>query len=125
MLRAGHVSELIRASGARVGVVLGSNKDADVWSTLVPHLRKTAGLTRMLDYDADGPTEGSDGSLETMRASENQMLEFQVPGRAGCDLRLRACLAPTRAQTVLRPHRIVRGSKDHWSPRAVSGRAWP
>jgi fatty-acyl-CoA synthase len=79
MLRPDHVSELIEASGAKVAVILGANRDMDVWSALVPHLRENGRLTHILDCDSDGSTAGSDGSLEDLRARESETLEFVVP----------------------------------------------
>lgn len=66
-----HVVGLLRASGARIAVVLGDNGDIDIWSKLVPALRQSDMLTHILDCDADRPTDGSDGRFEDLLAREN------------------------------------------------------
>ena len=81
MLAPEHVVSLLRASGAKVAVVLGNNSDLDIWSKLVPALREASFLSHILDCDADAPTAGSDGSFEELLARENaDRLDFSVSG---------------------------------------------
>ena len=79
MLRPDHVVELLRASAAKVAIVLGNNGDLNVWDTLVPTLRRCGLLTHVLHIDADRPGEGSDGSFEDMLAAESDALDKDTP----------------------------------------------
>ena len=77
MLRPEHVIELLKASGAKIAVVLGANDDIDVWSKLVPALRGAGVVSAILDCDADRPTDGSDGCFEHLIAVERaEALDF-------------------------------------------------
>lgn len=69
MLSPGHVAALLRASNAKIAVVLGENDDIDLWSKLVPSLRQDRDI-RILDCDADRPTTGSDGCFEDLLNAE-------------------------------------------------------
>jgi fatty-acyl-CoA synthase len=69
MLSPEHVAALLRAAKAKVAVVLGANDDIEMWSRLVPTLRKDEGL-RILDCDADRRTSGSDGCFEDLLNGE-------------------------------------------------------
>ena len=79
MLRPEHVIELIKTSGAKIAVILGANGDVDVWSKLVPALRGAGVVSHILDCDADGPTDGSDGCFEHLIADErSEALDFDL-----------------------------------------------
>jgi fatty-acyl-CoA synthase len=81
MLAPEHVVSLLRASGARIAIVLGANGDLDIWTKLVPALREAGFLSHILDCDADAPTSGSDGSFEELLARENaDRLDFTISG---------------------------------------------
>jgi fatty-acyl-CoA synthase len=71
MLRPEHVVELLTAARAKVAVVLGENRDIDIWNALVPALREAGCVTHILHADADGPTKNSDGCFEQLAAAEN------------------------------------------------------
>lgn len=71
MLRPEHVVALLTAARARVAVVLGANKDLDIWNAIVPALRQSGCVTHILHADADGPTDLSDGCFEELAAAEN------------------------------------------------------
>ncbi len=78
MLRPDHIVGLLKASGAKIAVVLGENDDLDIWSRLVPVLRETGCLTHILDLDSDRATAGSDGAFEALLALENgEDLDFE------------------------------------------------
>ena len=47
MLRPEHIVELVRAAGAKIAVVLGSNGDVDIWNAVVPALRRSGLLTHI------------------------------------------------------------------------------
>ncbi len=81
MLAPDHVVSLLRASGARIAIVLGSNPDVDIWSRLVPALREANCLTHIFDCDAEGPTPGSDGNFDALITKENaDRLDFENAG---------------------------------------------
>ncbi len=81
MLAPDHVIGLLKASDAKVAIVLGDNGDIDIWSRLVPALRKAGCLIHILDCDSDAPTSGSDGNFDELIARENaEALDFQVAG---------------------------------------------
>jgi fatty-acyl-CoA synthase len=71
MLRPEHVVALLTAAGAKIAVVLGANKDIDIWNAIVPALREAGCVTHILHADADGPTDRSDGCFEELAAAEN------------------------------------------------------
>lgn len=71
MLRPDHIVALLTAAGAKIAVVLGANRDMEIWTTLVPALRKAGCLTHILHADADAPTTNSDGCFEDLIAAEN------------------------------------------------------
>ena len=71
MLRPEHMVALMLAAGVKVAVVLGENKDIDIWNTIVPALREAGCLSHILHADADGPTKNSDGCFEDLMANEN------------------------------------------------------
>jgi fatty-acyl-CoA synthase len=71
MLRPEHVIALLTAARAKVAVVLGANKDIDIWNAIVSALRQSGCVTHILHADADGPTDGSDGCFEELAAAEN------------------------------------------------------
>lgn len=78
MLRPEHIVGILKASGAKVAIVLGENGDMDIWSRLVPALREAGCLAHILDCDADRETAGSDGSFEALLACENgEALDFE------------------------------------------------
>ena len=78
MLRSENVIALVKASGAKVAVVLGVNNDLDIWSRLVPALRESGCLTRILDCNFDAATPGSDGAFEVLLSKENgEALNFE------------------------------------------------
>ena len=60
MLRPEHIVALLTAAKAKVAVVLGENSDMDIWSAVVPALRKAGCVSHILHADADGPTNNSD-----------------------------------------------------------------
>jgi len=68
MLQPGHVSALIRASGAVAVVMTGRSQEVDLWPTLLPGLREAGIDLPILDCDADEACEGSDGRFEEMVA---------------------------------------------------------
>jgi fatty-acyl-CoA synthase len=81
MLAPDHVIGLLKASGAKVAIALGDNKDIDIWTRLVPALRKSGCLTHILDCDSEAPTSGSDGNFDELIALENaEVLDFQISG---------------------------------------------
>jgi fatty-acyl-CoA synthase len=71
MLRPEHVVALLTAARARIAVVLGANKDIDIWNAIVPALREAGCVTHILHADADSPTQNSDGCFEELMAAEN------------------------------------------------------
>jgi fatty-acyl-CoA synthase len=71
MLRPEHVIALLTAARAKVAVVLGANKDIDIWNVIVSALRQSGCVTHILHADADGPTHGADGCFEELAAAEN------------------------------------------------------
>jgi fatty-acyl-CoA synthase len=71
MLRPEHVVALLTAARAKVAVVLGANKDIDIWNAIVPALRESGCVTHILHADADGPTDHSDGCFEELAATED------------------------------------------------------
>jgi fatty-acyl-CoA synthase len=72
MLRPEHVVALLTAAGAKVAVVLGENRDIDIWNMIVPALREAGCVTHILHADADSPTKNSDGCFEQLAAVENE-----------------------------------------------------
>jgi fatty-acyl-CoA synthase len=80
MLRPDHIIGLLKASRAKVAVVLGNNSDMDIWRAVGPALRESGCLTHILHADADEATRGSDGSFEQLIAAENsERLDFDRP----------------------------------------------
>jgi fatty-acyl-CoA synthase len=71
MLRPEHVVALLTAARAKVAVVLGANRDIDIWNAIVPALRESGCVTHILHADADHPTDLSDGCFEELAAAEN------------------------------------------------------
>jgi fatty-acyl-CoA synthase len=71
MLRPEHVVALLTAARAKVAVVLGENRDIDIWNAIVPALRKSGCVTHILHADADHPTDLSDGCFEELAAAES------------------------------------------------------
>ncbi len=71
MLRPEHLVALMTAAGAKVAVVLGANKDIDIWNAAVPALREAGCVSHILHADADGPTKDSDGCFEDLLARES------------------------------------------------------
>ena len=71
MLRPDHIVALLTAADAKLAVVLGANKDMDIWTTLIPALRQAGCLTHILHADADATTTNSDGCFEDLIAAEN------------------------------------------------------
>ena len=63
------VTALLKASAARVAVVLGVNPELDVWTGLASACR-AAGIATVLDCDADAECPGSDGSFAALVAAE-------------------------------------------------------
>ena len=81
MLRPEHIVALLTAAKAKVAVVLGENSDMDIWSAVVPALRKAGCVSHILHADADGPTNNSDSGFEELMARENaDRLDFAPPG---------------------------------------------
>ena len=81
MLTPEHVVALLKASKAKVAVVLGENDDIQLWSKLVPTLRDAGCLTHILDCDADRLTSGSDGCFEHLLGGESaDTLAFEPAG---------------------------------------------
>lgn len=70
MLRPDHIAALLGASKAKLAVVLGANEEAPLWDSLVPGLRAEGVSIPILDAEGDGPSQGSDGNLETLLISE-------------------------------------------------------
>ena len=80
MLRPEHIVALLTAAEAKVAVVLGENRDMDIWNAVVPSLREAKCLSHILHADADGPTNNSDGCFEALIARENaDRLDFAAP----------------------------------------------
>lgn len=82
-LRVEHVAALIRASGAKVAMVLGVNGEVDIWDRLVPGLRAERIEIPILDCDADekSVSAGSDGRFEDLLAAEaGRPLAFDIAG---------------------------------------------
>jgi fatty-acyl-CoA synthase len=65
-----HLSSLLKASRAKVAVVLGENAELPVWRQVIERLRSEPGLKCVLDADGDGATVGSDGNFEQLIARE-------------------------------------------------------
>jgi fatty-acyl-CoA synthase len=81
MLSPDHVVSLVKASGAKLAVVLGENDDVPIWSRLVPALRKAAALPTILDCDSDRASPDSDGAFEELLCKEEaQSLHFNIGG---------------------------------------------
>ena len=81
MLRPEHIVALLTAARARVAIVLGANKDIQIWNAIVPALRQAGCVTHILHADADGPNSGSDGCFEDLAAAENGTgLDFNFAG---------------------------------------------
>ncbi len=79
MLRPDHVIDLLRASKAKIAVVLGENDELDIWSKLAPALRASDAVKHVLDCDSDRPSSSSDGAFEILSASENAAaLDFDI-----------------------------------------------
>ena len=72
MLRPDHIVALLTAAQAKIAVILGENKDIDIWNVLVPELRKSGRLTHILHADADLVTKNSDGCFEDLIIGENE-----------------------------------------------------
>jgi fatty-acyl-CoA synthase len=66
-----HLSSLLKASRAKVAVVLGENPELEVWPQVIERLRRELGLEYVFDADGDGPTAGSDGNFEQIIAQES------------------------------------------------------
>jgi fatty-acyl-CoA synthase len=66
-----HLSSLLKASRAKVAVVLGENDEVQVWPQVIDRLRNEPGLEYVFDADGDGPTTGSDGNFEQIIARES------------------------------------------------------
>jgi fatty-acyl-CoA synthase len=71
MLRPEHIVALLTTARAKVAVVLGANKDIEIWNAIVPALRQAGCVAYILHADADSSTSGSDGCFEDLAASEN------------------------------------------------------
>jgi fatty-acyl-CoA synthase len=71
MLRPEHIIALLTAARAKVAVVLGENRDIDIWNAIVPALRASGCVTHILHANADSPTPNSDGCFEELAATEN------------------------------------------------------
>jgi fatty-acyl-CoA synthase len=81
MLRPEHIVALLTAARAKIAVVLGENRDADIWNAIVPALRQAGCVTHILHADADGATKNSDGCFEDLIAGENgDRLDFHFSG---------------------------------------------
>ena len=81
MLRPEHITALLSAADAKVAVVLGENRDMDIWNAVVPALREAGCVSHILHADADGPTKNSDGCFEELMAVENaDRLDFAPSG---------------------------------------------
>jgi fatty-acyl-CoA synthase len=81
MLAPEHIVALLKASKAKVAVVLGENDDIQLWSRLVPTLRDAGCLTHILDCDSDRSTPGSDGCFEHLLEGEPaDTLTFEPDG---------------------------------------------
>lgn len=79
MLRPDHVIDLLRASKAKIAVVLGENDELDIWSKLAPALRASDAVKHVLDCDSDRPSSSSDGAFEILSASESAAtLDFDI-----------------------------------------------
>ena len=65
-----HLSSLLRASRAKVALVLGENAEVPVWPQVIERLRSEPGLEYVLDADGDGIAAGSDGNFEQLIARE-------------------------------------------------------
>lgn len=81
MLRPEHIIGLLKAARAKVAVVLGNNRDMEIWNAVVPALRKSKCVTHILHADADDATPDSDGAFEDLIAGENaDRLDFSPSG---------------------------------------------
>lgn len=79
MLRPDHIIALLIAARAKIAVILGENRDSDIWNAVVPALRKAGCLTTILHADADQGTQNSDGRFEDLIAGENgDRFDFDV-----------------------------------------------
>ena len=83
MLRPDHIIALLTAARAKIAVILGENRDSDIWNAVVPALRKAGCLTYILHADADQATPNSDGCFEDLIARENgDRLDFDFHGES-------------------------------------------
>jgi fatty-acyl-CoA synthase len=81
MLTPEHIISLLKASGAKVAVVLGENNDIPIWAKLLPALRESGCLAHIIDCDSDRATPGSDGCFESLLENEAaDSLDFQPGG---------------------------------------------
>jgi fatty-acyl-CoA synthase len=93
MLQADHIVALLRASGARIAVVLGGNDEVDVWDRVSRAVKAFDSSIVVLDADGDGPSHGSDGCFEALLDAE-PAVEFADPDPAAT-----ASLYPTGGTT--------------------------
>jgi len=66
MLQPDHIAALLRASQARVAVILGRNGELDVWDRVRDAVRACGCVATILDADGDGASPGSDGRFEDL-----------------------------------------------------------
>lgn len=73
MLQPDHIAALLRASGAKVAVVLGRNKELDIWDRVRDAIRASGCAGAILDADGDEASPGSDGRFEDLVAAEQAL----------------------------------------------------
>jgi fatty-acyl-CoA synthase len=79
-LRPEHLAALLRASNAKGAVVLGENSEVAIWPNVIKALRSEPSIKFVFDVDGDGPSAGSDGSLEELIAREPDGEPLPEPG---------------------------------------------
>ena len=70
MLQADHIVALLRASRARIAIVLGTNRELDIWDRVHGAIRAAGSVSTVLDADGDAPSPGSDGNFAALVAAE-------------------------------------------------------
>ncbi|WP_346914162.1 AMP-binding protein [uncultured Roseibium sp.] len=66
MLKPDHIAGLLKASGAKVVVVLGDNDEAPVWRSVVPGLQSAGVDIPILECEGDRPSKGAYGRFEAL-----------------------------------------------------------
>ena len=70
MLQPDHIVSLLRAARATIAVVLGRNRELDVWDRVHDAIRSAGCVATILDADGDEDTPGSNGKFEALVAYE-------------------------------------------------------